>query len=50
MLFDAHPTQVTGGGGPLVRNFSSPSQQTRRSSRRNSGVCRLATCTYDDRN
>jgi len=37
MLFDAHPTQVTGGGGPLVRNFSSPSQQTRRSSRRTIG-------------
>ena len=26
MLFDAHPTQVTGGGGPLVRNLSSPSR------------------------
>ena len=37
MLFDAYPTQVTGGGTPLVRNFSSPSQQTRRSSRRTIG-------------
>ena len=37
MLFDAHPTQVTGGGGPLVRNFSSPSEQTRRSSRHTIG-------------
>jgi hypothetical protein len=37
MLFDAYPTQVTGGGSPLVRNFSSPSQQTRRSSRRTIG-------------
>lgn len=37
MLFDARPTQVTGGGGPLVRNLSSPSQQTRRSSRRTIG-------------
>jgi hypothetical protein len=37
MLFDAHPTQVTGGGSSLVRNFSSPSQQTRRSSRRTIG-------------
>jgi hypothetical protein len=37
MLFDARSTQVTGGGGPLVRNFSSPSQQTRRSSRHTIG-------------
>jgi hypothetical protein len=37
MLFDAYSTQVTGGGGPLVRNFSSTSQQTRRSSRRTIG-------------
>ena len=37
MLFDAYPTQVTGGGTPLVSNFSSPSQQTRRSSRRTIG-------------
>ena len=37
MLFDARPTQVTGGGGPLVRNFSSPSQHTRRSSRHTIG-------------
>ena len=37
MLFDASTTQVTGGGTPLVRNFSPPSQQTRRSSRRTIG-------------
>ena len=27
LLFDAYPTQVTGGGSSLVRNFSSHSQQ-----------------------
>jgi hypothetical protein len=37
MLFDARPTQVTGGGSSLVRNFSSPSQQARRSPRHTIG-------------
>ena len=49
MLFDASGTQVFGGGGPLVRSFSSPGQQTRRSSRRTIGYTRILSQVRGER-